>query len=166
MQAVELKIKNPHSSGANLIPVLLWLLLIILPALVGKFIFSAAIAMENQLEQSRLRQKFSIELQKYQNALEPRQWLRNRLFSASYDNFVFKMMAGTATDEDYRKNPFMASLGNFANSPDDEIANFSRHFFWPYRLQARFCISHGFRLSRLWLEDTRTLRTTAKLPGV
>ncbi len=129
MQTVKLKINGEQSQVLSHAPVLLWLLLVILPALAGKFIFASAIDMETQLEKSRLRQKFNIELQKYQTALEPGQWLRDRLFASSYNDFTNKLMAGTATIDDYRQNPFMKGISTFEESPGEEIEIFSRHFF-------------------------------------
>ncbi len=122
------KIRGSENFGNRLAPLALWLLLIFLPAFAGKLIFSAAIDLEKQLENSKIRQKFNIELQKYNTALDPETWLRKTLSASSYDRFSTNLYKGQATVDDYRSHPFLSGISDFKGSPAAEIARFSQYF--------------------------------------
>ncbi len=109
-------------------PVLLWLFLILIPVIVARVIFAAAITMEKQLEDSRMRQKFSIELKKYDTALEPRHWVRNALRADDFDQIMHKIYKKEAGVDEYLRHPFLASIMNSGNDPDHGIEVFSRQF--------------------------------------
>jgi|GEM_PF-5635088 len=109
-------------------PVLLWLFLILIPVIVARVIFAAAITMEKQLEDARMRQKFSIELKKYDTALEPRHWVRNALRADDFDQIMHKIYKKEAGVDEYLRHPFLASIMNSGNDPDHGIEVFSRQF--------------------------------------
>ncbi len=106
----------------------LWLMLIVIPALAAKLMFSAAIDMEKQLESSRMRQKLSIELQKYSSALSPKAWLRNVLAANDYDQLLVRIFKGRAGQKEYREHPFLKGIPDFRN-PAAGIEAFAKHFY-------------------------------------
>ncbi len=115
-------------TSSNLASIGLWLMLIVLPALAGKLIFSAAIDLEKQLENSRIRQKLSIELQKYSTALSPKTWLRDKLSAESSDQLISRIFKGKAGLKEYRAHPFYKEMPDFSN-PEAGLASFSNLFY-------------------------------------
>ena len=109
-------------------PVLLWLFLILIPVIIARVIFAAAITMEKQLEDSRMRQKFNIELKKYDTALEPRHWIRHALHADDFDQIMHKIYKNEAGIAEYLRHPFLASIRNSGNDPDHGIEAFSKQF--------------------------------------
>jgi hypothetical protein len=128
MESSDKNIRVPTRYLSKLSAVMLWLLLIILPAMAGKIIFSAAIGMEKQLENSRIRQKLSIELQKYSTVLDPREWLRNALHSKKFDELVTRLYEGKPVLEDYKKHPFLGQMPDFTESTSTDVEKFSQYF--------------------------------------
>jgi len=118
-------IRNSASSSAQL---LLWLLLILLPVIAARFIFAAAITLEKQLEDSRMRQRFSIELKKYDTLLEPRQWIRHALHADDFDRIMHNYYNEQGKPEDYLQHPFLGLISNPGSDNEDCIKIFSRHF--------------------------------------
>jgi len=117
-----------RQSASSFTYLLLWLLLILFPVIVARFIFAAAMTMEKQLADSRMRQKFNIELKKYETALEPRHWIRHALQADDFDQIIHKLYKGEAGANEYLRHPFIASIGHIGNTPAQNIELFSKQF--------------------------------------
>ncbi len=128
MKAAETGNNNAKRPEKSFKPFLLWLLLIIVPVIAARFIFAAAITMEKQLEDSRMRQKFSIELKKYDTALEPRQWLRHALHADDFDQIMHKIYKREAGVKEYLRHPFLATIGHAGDDSGKCMEVFSRQF--------------------------------------
>lgn len=107
---------------------ILWLMLIIIPVTAGRVIFSAAVDMERQLDYARIRQKLSIDLQKYEMALDPRTFLCTAFHQQPFQKILTGLYEGKDMTPDYRQHPFLRRLSDFSGPPAVEIENFSRLF--------------------------------------
>ena len=128
MKTPETVHNSSRHSVSRFTSVLLWLLLILVPVVAARFIFAAAMTMEKQLEDSRMRQKFSIELQKYDTALESRHWIRHALRADDFDQIMNKIYKKEAGIGDYMRHPFLASIGDFGNDTKQGMEVFARQF--------------------------------------
>lgn len=120
--------RSTRSSASRSAQILLWLLLILLPVIAARFIFAAAITLEKQLEDSRMRQRFSIELKKYDTLLEPRQWIRQALHADDFDRIMHNYYNKQGKPKDYLQHPFLGLISNPGSNNEDCIEIFSRHF--------------------------------------
>ncbi len=128
MKTTETTLSKMQQPASRFTSVLLWLLLILIPVVAARFIFAAAINMEKQLADSRMRQKFSIELKKYDTALEPRQWIRQALRADDFDLIMNKIYKKEAGIREYIRHPFVASIGYVGNDAQHGLEVFAGQF--------------------------------------
>ena len=104
----------------KLAPPLLWFLIILLPAISAKIIFSSALSMEKQLYSSRMSQKLHVELQKYDTALRPDQFLNSDSKMRKYESMLHNWLRGDDIKQQYRADKISVQLPDFSG-PHEKV---------------------------------------------
>ncbi|MBU1109117.1 MAG: hypothetical protein KKB51_20740 [Candidatus Riflebacteria bacterium] len=119
-------IKSQASQLQKFAPIILWIMLILLPAMAAKMIFNAALSIEQHLYYSRMQQKLRVELQKYDNALSPLQFLVSEFAVRSGDDILRSWLEGNDIQKSYRTHKIFGQLPNFSESQSEVIEKFNR----------------------------------------
>ncbi|KAF1082893.1 MAG: hypothetical protein GQF41_0660 [Candidatus Rifleibacterium amylolyticum] len=105
-------------------PLLLWFMAVLLPLFAARLIFSSAIKMENDLYRSRMQQKLRVELQKYDTALHPGNFLSDAIARSASEQIMRNWINGREYSADYRTHPVLSHLPAMFASDSSTIENF------------------------------------------
>ncbi|MBU1109119.1 MAG: hypothetical protein KKB51_20750 [Candidatus Riflebacteria bacterium] len=110
----------------RLAPILLWVLVILLPVITTKVIFTSALAMEKQLYRSRMRQKLQVELQKYETALKPEPFFHNDTKMRKYEQILQGWLNNENVEARYRNCEISSQLPDFSEQQDEILKKLDR----------------------------------------
>ncbi|EKD82620.1 MAG: hypothetical protein ACD_39C01185G0001, partial [uncultured bacterium] len=119
-------ISSKTSRLVKFAPLLLWLMVILLPVMSAKLIFSSALDIENSLYNSRMRQKMRLELQKYDFSLLPFQFLSGALQRSSCEQLMRDWLDGKAIEEKYNQHGIFGRLPDLSAAPAAIIEQFAQ----------------------------------------
>lgn len=105
-------------------PLLLWFMAVLLPLFAAGLIFSSAIKMENDLYRSRMQQKLRVELQKYDTALHPGNFLSDAIARSASEQIMRNWINSREYRADYCTHPVLSHLPAMFASGSSTIENF------------------------------------------
>ncbi len=104
-------------------------MIVLLPAFAGRLLFNSAITMENDLYHSRMQQKLRIELQKYDSALHPHNFISSAFERNSCEKLMQDWANGNDIKSEYLAHRILGQLPRLLADPDspaDSFMQFSR----------------------------------------
>lgn len=95
---------------ARLAPIMIWLMLIFFPAILARVMFMQATTMETILQDSMLRQKLSVEIRKYNTALQSYEFITNAVRLREMVDLITQVYNNNEFITAYKQHPVLNEL--------------------------------------------------------